>query len=258
MQVQNLWYYENNNADKDAVAAYVCKKTGFHLYAISANSIPAKPDESTELIRLWNREAALKSYALFVDCSNLGSDDKLTKQAVAYFTNRLQGLLFLSTDDWAPVIKPQKLEEEVPKPNLKEQLQLWETGLGSFAGKMKNDFSTIVTQFNLSTQTTEEYNSNAKDVQFFKPYPKTKDRTDFPVLFSDSNEQMVYFKTLNLSGLNIRLNIHGPHHSQTWSKTKVCDIRPSIGKSFVVYMFKVSNIENMPEECGNHPFDTNR
>lgn len=139
-----------NNPDKKTIAADVCEKIGFHLYSLSSDVIPTNSDENRELIRLWNRESALKSCALYLDCNDINPSDKSINQALSYFVDRIQGLLILSISEHAPAIKRSKMEVLVPMPSPEEQSQLWNDGFNEWAPHLENSLPNIVTQFNLS------------------------------------------------------------------------------------------------------------
>ncbi len=139
-----------NNPDKKTIATHICEKIGFRLYSLSIDAIPIKLEENKELIRLWNRESALKSYALFLDCTEINTKDKLASQAISYFIDRIQGLLILSSSEHTPMTKRSKMEVMVPMPSSKEQYQLWREGFNGLSSQLESFLPNIVTQFNLS------------------------------------------------------------------------------------------------------------
>lgn len=155
-----------NSPDKKTIAAYACEKMGYHLYEISIDAIPGNTSENLELIRHWNREAALKSCALFLDCNYLNPGDKAINRALSYIVDKVQGLLIISFSEHAPAVKRPKLEVEVPKPSPSEQYLMWNKGFNGLAKEMEGSLSDIVTQFNLSTQDIYTI-SNAVNVQQF-------------------------------------------------------------------------------------------
>lgn len=139
-----------NNSDKKTIAADVCEKIGFHLYYLAADAIPTSTEENRELIRLWNRESALKSCVLFLDYKDITPSEKATNQALSYFIDRVQGLLILSVSEYIPAIKRSKMEFLVPMPSSEEQYELWMTGFKGWASQLEHSLPNIVTQFNLS------------------------------------------------------------------------------------------------------------
>ncbi len=155
-----------NSSDNETVAAEVCERIGFHPYSISMDSIPPNNKEILELIRSWNRESALKSCALFLDCSNSIPSDKAMNRALSYFTERIQGLLILSFCEHAPVVKRPKLEVEIPKPTPDEQHQLWCESFNGLAIKVEGSLSNIVKQFNLATHDIHSISNEVNVGQF--------------------------------------------------------------------------------------------
>lgn len=144
-----------NSGDKPAIAAFTCAKIGLHLYTLSVSSLPATAKDIRELARLWNREAALNSFALFLDCSKLDVNDKLRVQLILSFIENIQGVLILSTNQWQPDLKRQNIEFEVLKPTSDEQFELWKNALGEYANGLDEPLKGVVSHFNLSAKTID-------------------------------------------------------------------------------------------------------
>lgn len=142
----------DTSADKLTVAAVVCAQLGVQLYSIQAHSIPTSVQEITALARLWNREAALNSYALYLDAAELDPTDKSRLQALTTFMQATQGLLFVNSPQPDLAVKRAKVAFEIQKPTLSEQLALWKTTLGAAGNQLNGQLEKLVSQFNLSTK----------------------------------------------------------------------------------------------------------
>lgn len=142
----------DDSADKEAVAVSACTRIGLTLFTIPLYSLPNTTRELTELSRLWNREAALNAYALYLDCTGPDAPDPLRGQTLVSFVESLQSLVFISTDQWEPRLKRPKTRILVHKPTPVEQLTIWENQLGE-ASPSKSKLKKLVAQFNLSANT---------------------------------------------------------------------------------------------------------
>lgn len=142
--------------DKMSIAAYASSSLGRSLYAISAYSVPANKKELTELIRLWNREAGINGYAIFLDCNGLETNDKIRLVLLHHFIENIQGLFFLSTNQWSPKIKRHNIILDVSKPTRNEQSTLWHTAFASQQNQLNGHLDKLVSQFNLSANTIQQ------------------------------------------------------------------------------------------------------
>jgi hypothetical protein len=129
------------------VAVYVASELGLHLYALSAESLPAGPAEVEALAILWQREAVLLTATVVVECG----DRDLPKQ-VSSFVDRLGGLVFI-TGQVAPSVARPSLRAAVNKPEAVDQRALWEQALGPAAARLNGALDGIASQFRLSAQT---------------------------------------------------------------------------------------------------------
>lgn len=142
----------NNNSDKENIAVYICRQLQLTPFIISANAIPSSQKEIIELTRLWNREAALKSYALIVDNSNVDVSDKQRTHGINNFISNIQSLLIINTGQ-ANSVNNKYAQFEVVKPTQQEQVNLWKTNLNDKSALEDNELNILVSQFNLSAKT---------------------------------------------------------------------------------------------------------
>ncbi|MBK9014753.1 MAG: hypothetical protein IPM82_12105 [Saprospiraceae bacterium] len=143
--------YSDQMADADLASS----KSGYHLYKLSILSLPANPKEVSNLLRCWNRESALNTSMLYIDCAKLNVQDKLRVQLAINFIENVQGFLIIGgfSNDVAGGTKRWKLEYEVQKPSIEEQMILWKSQLGEeFTQRLDGQLEKIVSQFNLSAK----------------------------------------------------------------------------------------------------------
>src|SRR5215211_1511099 len=96
------------------IATAGCAGAGLHCFAIGAEMIPSNTSEMEGLIRLWEREAALTSSALYVDGETIDSID-------------------------------------ARKPTAGEQREIWEKTVGEeAAARLNGQLGFLTTQFNLN------------------------------------------------------------------------------------------------------------
>ena len=134
-----------------AIATSGCANAGLHCFSVGAEVIPANTSELEGLIRLWEREAALTSSALYVDADSLDSNDKRSEAAVRRFLERVRSPLFLSTNyRWRPLRRPM-LTIDAQKPTTDEQRKIWEEAIGDEASaRLNGHIGNLAAQFNLN------------------------------------------------------------------------------------------------------------
>jgi hypothetical protein len=133
------------------IATAGCAGAGLHCFAIAAEMIPANTNEMEGLIRLWEREAALTSSALYVDAESVDTNEKRNEAVVRRFLERVRSPLVLSANHrWRP-LRRAVLSIDARKPNVDEQREIWEEAVGEEAAQRLNgELNSLVTQFNLN------------------------------------------------------------------------------------------------------------
>lgn len=139
-------------ADTLAIAAWVGAQMGTYLYRISAQVLPTTAPEIDSLLRLWNREAALHTYALCLDCTDLDPTDRARTQAVTTFIDGVQGSVFVIGETWRARRRRTTVTFTVQKPTADEQFSLWQQMLNEYPYQSE-DLLPLVAQFNLSADT---------------------------------------------------------------------------------------------------------
>ena len=129
------------------IAAGVAAELGLQLHSLHAEDIPAGASERDAFANLWQRESALLSSALLIECR-----DPTNIAAVARLAENLSGLLFVSSHD--PLeLQRSTLRFTVNKPEALEQKRLWQQALGPAAQKLNGSLDGVASQYRLSTQT---------------------------------------------------------------------------------------------------------
>ena len=129
------------------IAAAVAAELGLQLHVLRAEDIPTGVQERDAFAILWQRESALLSSALLIECR-----DQANVAAVTRLAEHLGGLFFVASQE--PLeLQRSTLRFTVNKPNAPEQRSLWEQALGSAAQKLNGSLNGVAAQYKLSAQT---------------------------------------------------------------------------------------------------------
>lgn len=139
-----------NKTDKDSIAGAVCRSLGVYACKILVQAIPGTAKEIMELARIWNREAALKSYALLLDYTDADLADKPRMQLIRRFTEQVQSLLIISCEEVPAGLTQRPLVFAVGKPGDAEQRSLWKQYLGDESVINDIELRRLVAQFDFS------------------------------------------------------------------------------------------------------------
>ena len=134
-------------AANQALAAFACQLSNVPLHLLRATEIPTAVAEREALARLWEREGALGSGALLVDCDELENNRPLTS-----FLENVRGMLFVVTREPVRLWRREVVRIDVDKPNAKEQKALWQESLGDLVD-LDGQLDLLVSQFSLGAQT---------------------------------------------------------------------------------------------------------
>ena len=141
-----------DRADKQTVAAAACAAHGLNLWSLSVQALPAVQAELDALVRLWEREAALSSGCLLLECDGLEFSDPARMGAALHFAERVGGPIMMSTRERRTLARRPLLAFDINKPAADEQRILWQETLGVGAEKLNGSVDTLVSQFNLSVR----------------------------------------------------------------------------------------------------------
>lgn len=128
------------------IAAYVAAQLRLQLHCVLAEDLPAGPAEIGAFAVLWQREAALLSAILLVQCRDL-----TPLHTVEQLAERSGSPLFVAGRD-LPALKRTTLRFVVSKPDSAEQKWLWQEVLGASAARLNGSLDGVAAQFRLSAQ----------------------------------------------------------------------------------------------------------
>ncbi|HET6976761.1 MAG TPA: AAA family ATPase [Pyrinomonadaceae bacterium] len=143
-------------AANQAVAAFTCHLCNVPLNLLRAIEIPAAVAEREALSRLWEREAALGSGALLIDC-----DEIENTRALYSLLENVRGMLIVVSREPVRLWRRRVIRFDVRKPSATEQKLLWQQSLGAIekngeklvGENLNGDLNLLVSQFSLEAQT---------------------------------------------------------------------------------------------------------
>ena len=138
--------------DKRTVAAAAARKVGLQPWALAADTIPVGAAEADALARLWQREAALSSCALLVDCTLIEGGDGSRMANTTRFVERCRGATLIGAVERRSWGSRTTVALEVTKPLPAEQRVAWHDALGPGAVALNGGLDPIIAQFTLSVQ----------------------------------------------------------------------------------------------------------
>ncbi|HEU4792592.1 MAG TPA: hypothetical protein VFS96_02945, partial [Nitrolancea sp.] len=118
---------------KRSVAANACAAAGLHLFLLPADLIQLDGGEREGFQRLWTREAALMSGALYVETEGLDRNDSRLVAATTRLLEHTGGAVFLGTSDRWQGLRRGTVTIDIAKPTRREQRDLWRSLLGDAA-----------------------------------------------------------------------------------------------------------------------------
>ena len=138
---------DDRDGQADIAASVAAELFGMQLHILRAEDIPAGVHERNAFAVLWQRESALLSSALLIECR-----DQANTAAVTRLAEDLSGLLFVSSHD-PLALQRSTLRFTVNKPDATDQRRLWQQALGSAAHKLNGSLDGVASQYRLSAQT---------------------------------------------------------------------------------------------------------
>jgi hypothetical protein len=137
-------------AAKRSIAASACATLGLRVQVLGAADLPTGASELAELIRLWEREAALSGSALLVNADDLDGSDPAHENALTRLADEVRGVVILAVRERRMVRERRLLAFDVPRPDRDEQGALWRAALGSeAAARLDGQLDAVISQFQL-------------------------------------------------------------------------------------------------------------
>ncbi len=137
---------------KHSIAAAACSSLGLNLSMVPAGSLPVTSDEIDAFIRLWEREAALSSNALLLDCDEIDLIDAAREKVINRLIERIRSALIVTSKERRVISQRLVTNFDIPKLTAGEQRTIWNNALGPAASNLNGKVESLVSQFNLNTQ----------------------------------------------------------------------------------------------------------
>lgn len=146
---------------RQAIAAAACASVGLELYVLHAALLSPVLADVEVLIRLWEREAALSTGALLVECDDVDLAETTRISMLTWLLERTGGALIVSARDrWRPTQRV-TMTVDVHRTGSSEQRDAWHAALGAAAGRLDGQMDVLVSQFNLSAHAIRAASADA-------------------------------------------------------------------------------------------------
>jgi hypothetical protein len=143
---------------KELVMAHAAGALGLEFYYLPANLLPQQIGDLETLARLWQRESALRSMALFLDVQESDGSSPEHAVAVQRFISRADGVIFLGTRESWQNLGRSSFSMDISKPTTLEQQAIWERMLD---GQSVAAARQLAAQFNLNRVTIDQVTQTA-------------------------------------------------------------------------------------------------
>jgi hypothetical protein len=135
---------------KRVIAAQAAGALGLNLNVLSGLNIPADAREQEALIRLLEREAALSTSALLIDCDDVDLNDGARASAINHLIDRIMSALVVTSRERRQAAQRAMVTLDVRKPSVSEQRAVWQGALGAQASNLNGKLDVLISQFDLS------------------------------------------------------------------------------------------------------------
>ncbi|MFD0119442.1 ATP-binding protein [Streptomyces sp. NPDC058320] len=130
-------------------AEYACAALGRPLFALDPSELAACPQERHDLVlALLGREALLTGCALYVDAGEVEQRSAAEAALNRLIASVAAPVFVAGPEPWPGVpagVRPDIVP--VPPPTRAEQIELWQTALGSCASQLENEVEALVQQY---------------------------------------------------------------------------------------------------------------
>ena len=149
--------------DKRAIAAAICQRRKLNLYRMPLEALTNNVAEPQELLRLWEREAALSSAALLLDADAQSGESGIEGKIARFLTGSYEDFIVTSRERHI-IDQHEVIAFDVAKPTTLEQKVIWENELVDFAAidGFSSQLDRIVDQFSFSTAAIMAVTTTAK------------------------------------------------------------------------------------------------
>ena len=136
--------------DGRKVVSAACRSVGLNLVEISPQAIPTHPSELEALRRLWEREAALHSSALLVNCKDADPVDAIRSAAIVRLLEYTRGVIVVAGRERLPTLQRPTISFDVREPSSGERRAIWQQVLGGKAVSLNGNIDGVISQFSLN------------------------------------------------------------------------------------------------------------
>jgi len=133
-----------------AVAAGAAAQLVRRVYLVDASVLAGPSREAARFLRLWSREARLSDAVLVVNARDIASPAE--GRAMASALARLQGAIVVLVSDPISIPLRDSLHVTIGAPTRQEQAELWNSALGSLAGRLNGTVTRMSTHFTASPE----------------------------------------------------------------------------------------------------------
>jgi hypothetical protein len=133
--------------DSESIAAMAAHAVGLQLAVVRGSAIPASARERDDLIRIWEREAALGSLALFIDCDDSGTSEDI--RSVSDFVGNLASPVMVGSTRRLDLSGQSSIQIEVVSPARHERRAMWAQALDARGISLNGQLDTLVDEFSL-------------------------------------------------------------------------------------------------------------
>jgi len=141
-------------AELSAVFAAACDSVGFVPFLLDVRALPAERASLEDTIALWERDAVLNDFGLWIDARGCEDDEALGR--LRWLLDRLQGLVAFSVSKLVPGLSTPVVRIEIGATPPAEQARMWYEALGPLANRLNGHVGRLVQQFSLSPSAIRE------------------------------------------------------------------------------------------------------
>ncbi|MDH5543401.1 MAG: AAA family ATPase [Nitrospinota bacterium] len=146
---QLIQLFGRENAGKRSITSHAGEEAGITFFALRADEIPQSTLERDAFARIWEREAALNRYGLYLECEDVEKAE--TIDSAKSLLEELNAIAVISSRNPLRLVSRITVNIEVSKPDTKEQLMLWNEMLKPLSSRLNGMLSSLVSQFDMDT-----------------------------------------------------------------------------------------------------------
>ncbi|MEJ2003728.1 MAG: ATP-binding protein [Cyclobacteriaceae bacterium] len=127
-------------------AMALCNHFGLELYKLNPGTLGGTREDLSQVVRLWNRDAGLKGYAIYLDTEGLEDNSRYRADE---FIDGVSGLIFVHGSYDNALTGRDEISLALANPTREEQVTFWENAMQYSAKGMKESYREVVDSFDL-------------------------------------------------------------------------------------------------------------